>query len=36
MDEQQLKTFLAGLCLTGLLTGAGLASADAQQTQLSG
>jgi radical SAM modification target selenobiotic family peptide len=36
MDEKQMKKFLAGLCLTGLLTGAGLAPANAQQSGQSG
>jgi radical SAM modification target selenobiotic family peptide len=36
MDEQQMKKFLAGLCLTGLLTGAGLTPANAQQGGQSG
>jgi radical SAM modification target selenobiotic family peptide len=36
MDEKQMKKFLAGLCLTGLLTGAGLTPANAQQSGQSG
>jgi radical SAM modification target selenobiotic family peptide len=36
MDDKQMKKFLAGLCLTGLLTGAGLAPANAQQSGQSG
>lgn len=36
MDDRQLKKFLAGLCLTGLLTGAGLTPANAQQSGQSG
>ncbi len=34
MEERQLRKFLAGLCLTGLLSGAGMAGVgNAQQTQ---
>jgi radical SAM modification target selenobiotic family peptide len=36
MDEKQMKKFLAGLCLTGLLTGAGLTPANAQPSGQSG
>jgi radical SAM modification target selenobiotic family peptide len=31
MEEKQLKKFLAGLCITGLLSGAGLTVANAQE-----
>jgi radical SAM modification target selenobiotic family peptide len=32
MDEKQLKKLLAGLCITGLLSGAGLACAQQGQS----
>jgi radical SAM modification target selenobiotic family peptide len=34
MEERQLKKFLAGLCITGLVSGGSLAGVgNAQQTQ---
>jgi radical SAM modification target selenobiotic family peptide len=34
MEEKQLRKFLAGLCITGLLSGASLpGTGNAQQTQ---
>ena len=32
MDEKQLKNLLAGLCITGLLSSAGLAGAQQSQS----
>jgi radical SAM modification target selenobiotic family peptide len=32
MDEKQLKKLLAGLCITGLLSGSGLAGAQQGQS----
>jgi len=32
MDEKQLKKLLAGICITGLLSSSGLASAQQQSS----
>jgi radical SAM modification target selenobiotic family peptide len=36
MEEKQLKKFLAGLCITGLLSGAGLTAGSAAEEGKSG